>query len=62
MLDRIHDVSFRFERDPTKKHVCLSVEQEADDLVTKAGTDCLHTTQDTNPRNRQDRLNGCKGI
>ena len=62
MSDRIHDVSFRLDRDQTKKHVCLNVEQEADKLATKAGTDCLHTTQDTNPRKRWDRLTRRKGI
>ena len=68
MSDRIHEVSFRFERDPTRRHVCLSVvpeticrEQEADKVTTENATDCLNTTQNSDPRNRRDRLTRCKG-
>ena len=69
MSDRIHDVSFRFERDPPRKPVCLSAvtetrrrEQEADELMAKDTTDCLNATQDSGHRNRRGRLTRREGI
>ena len=69
MSDRIHDVSFRFEQDPTREPLCSDAvletrrrEQEADGMPTNDTTDSLNTTQNSNPRNRRDRMTRCKGI
>ena len=63
MSDRIHDVSFRFEQDPTREPLCSDAvletrrrEQEADGMPTNDTVDCLNTTQNSNPKNRRDRM------